>query len=140
MNDSLWFSWKIISNIYLFFRYSCQEIAKVDLSGGIIECKIWEESATIDVIVNSGKMVYPRDGKDIVKLAGVCIPIKFFLYLIVLVEQSLSYSVICFQGLFYYIKDPFYVVTSIFAVFFSFYEERYCSSISNNIFFVLIEI
>ncbi|ONI15169.1 hypothetical protein PRUPE_3G028500 [Prunus persica] len=45
-----------------------QEIAELMLNGVIVECKFWEESATIVTTVNSGQMVYPCSKKVILHM------------------------------------------------------------------------
>ncbi|KAF3432303.1 hypothetical protein FNV43_RR27043 [Rhamnella rubrinervis] len=45
-----------------------QEIAKLILNDAIIECKLWEESATIICCINSGQMLYPCIKKAILCL------------------------------------------------------------------------
>ncbi|KAM1717129.1 hypothetical protein COP2_025269 [Malus domestica] len=45
-----------------------QEISETMLNGVIIECKFWEESATIFSVVQSGQMVYPCSKKVILQM------------------------------------------------------------------------
>ncbi|BFG24048.1 hypothetical protein CerSpe_103220 [Prunus speciosa] len=45
-----------------------QEIAELMLNGVIVECKFWEESATIVTTVNSGQMVYPCSKKVVLHM------------------------------------------------------------------------
>jgi hypothetical protein len=50
-----------------------QEIAELILLGVTIECKVYEESATINALVESGEMVYPCSKKVILLMKMVCI-------------------------------------------------------------------
>lgn len=57
----------------LFFRKYYQEIADLILNDAIIECKLWDESATIVCCINSGRMHYPCSKKHILCIGRVCI-------------------------------------------------------------------
>ena len=58
--------------LFCFRKYS-QEIAQLVLNGSIIECKVWEDSATIVTSINSGEMFCPCNKKLILHMARVCI-------------------------------------------------------------------
>lgn len=57
---------------FTLFRKYGQEISETMLNGVIIECKFWEESATIFSVVQSGQMVYPCSKKVILQMRQVC--------------------------------------------------------------------
>lgn len=56
---------------FTLFRKYGQEISETMLNGVIIECKFWEESATIFSVVQSGQMVYPCSKKVILQTREV---------------------------------------------------------------------
>jgi hypothetical protein len=64
---------KYILIFFFFFRKYGQEIAELILLGVTIECKVYEESATINALVESGEMVYPCSKKVILLMKMVCI-------------------------------------------------------------------
>lgn len=67
-------------NLLLVFRKYNQEIADLILNDAIIECKLWEESATIICCINSGQMLYPCIKKAILCLGRVGIVFISLLY------------------------------------------------------------
>lgn len=54
----------------------------LDILGVIVECKSWKESTAMIVSVISGKLVYPQNGKEILTMKGVRVPICCYAYAI----------------------------------------------------------
>lgn len=60
-------------------------ITELDILGVIVECKSWKDSTAMIVSVISGRLVYPHNGKYILTMKGVCVPICCFTYAILLI-------------------------------------------------------
>lgn len=60
-------------------------MTELDILGVFVECKTWKESTAMIVSVISGRLVYPQNGKEILTMKGVCVPICCYAYAILLI-------------------------------------------------------